>query len=829
MTRSIRSSICILIVTLVCLGVRAAAAASPDERTRRDLDLQLVVERDGKPVPLEKTELDGVPCAAVDVAAGEMTKVWSAGDYDWTGAETFSFRARLDDAVSGSDGAFGGPVQLIFFFQDVDYWWFQKLLRTELTGGDWTTISVPLVPQADDTGTKYAWQSLGHAKPYDRNALRKARSVGLIVVPDMKRAAPAPVRVLLAEPRLFMSETPNAGPPAFYDLVSPPTVRRYECFEAAFRLARTYINPFDPDVVDVRAKFTTPSGREVPVFGFWYQDYTRRIRGRAEELVPEGEPSWRVRFAPSEPGRHTFTITVRDATGERTTSARTFEVLDGPSDGFLRVSKTDYHYLEFDSGKPWWGIGLNLHCTYDYRYYSMVRNRERLLETDRHSLFYDDRLKKCAENGMNWSELWIASWGFEIEWRGDWRGWAGTGHYGLENAWRLDRALEQCRDYGIYVNLVLTCHGAYSYRPGQEVSHDDSEFQHHPYYKGNGGWLNQGYEILTDKRAHEAMRKRLRYLIARYGYSTNIACWEMISEADLVPGGRNAVRPWVFTMADMVREMDPYVHPITNHYCGNYNNIDPECFQDPRIELVAGDAYRDGYGGVGRWKTYFQPFATNIVQAARYFEQFKKPSIITECGGQWFAGPKPLLEADIHSLNWGAWMTTLAATPLTWWEDFVDENELYGDYAALAKYVAGEDKRARGFQTKVLPTPDAAGQPIPRLTTLTLKNRTDGYAWISDEEYFEFGSTRVALHGAGAGTDYSILYHAEREVPVRTIENARAVIDELDEGTYEVEIWDCYTGEVISRAEVASANGAIGVALPTFTRDIALKFHRKFY
>ncbi|MBN1916872.1 MAG: DUF5060 domain-containing protein [Verrucomicrobia bacterium] len=843
MTRPLQSLTCILLITLVCLGAPAVTepdsgsarrrprssvvqsdrspGSDADDAIRRHPDIEVAVEGDGHDVVFDATEVDGVPCIAVDVPAGGTAKVSVPGTYNWTGAEALTVRARRM-------GDFTGPVQLIFFFQDVDFWWYQKLLRAEISSGDWTTIAVPLVPVAEDVGTKYAWESIGHAKPYDRAALRKARCVGLIVVPDSGRGAPAPARVLLAEPALLMPEIPASGPPTIYDLAAPRTARRYERFEAAFRLDRTYENPFDPDVIDVQATVTTPSGRQVPVFGFWSQDYTRRIVGRAEQLVPVGEPLWRVRFAPSELGTHTFTITARDTAGTRTTSARAFEVLDGPSDGFLRVSKDDHHYLEFDSGTPWWGIGLNLHCTYDYRYHSMVRNRDRLLETDRHSLFYDDRFKKLADNGMNWTELWIASWGFEIEWRGDWRGWAGTGHYGLENAWRLDRALEQCRNYGIYVNLVLTCHGIYRISANQVMTHNDNEFQHHPYYIKNGGWLTQDFHLLTDELAHDAMRKRLRYIIARYGHSTNIACWEMISESDLASRDRSAARPWIFKMADMVRTMDPYAHPITNHYCGNYNNVDPVCFNDPRIDLTASDAYRDGNPS-GKWHLYFQPFASNIVRAAQHLAQFKKPAIITECGGQWFSGPKPLLEADIHALNWSSWMTTLAATPLTWWEDFVDEEDLYGHYAALARYVAGEDKRGLDFGTVELPTFDAAGARIPRLSTLALKNRTEGYAWISDEEYFEFGSTRVGSIYGGGDTDYSPMYHAQREVPIRTFQGARATITGLDDGTYDVEIWDCYTGLIISAPEVESDNGAIIVELPTFSQDIALKFRRKFY
>jgi hypothetical protein len=834
----------ILAVALVCLGAAECAAATvwrgdgaavsrsvvgPEPGTvRRDLDLELTLDRDGQQAPLRTGEDALMRYAVVEVPAAGEAKVSAAGEFNWTDATAMGFYARLD---AGSTGL----VQFVFFFQDVDFWWFQKLLRAEVSSdGAWTKISVPLVAEPADAGTKYAWQSMGHSKPYDRNALRKARRVGLIVVPAAGRAADAgPARVLLANAHLVLDAEPAQEAPRFYDLVSPPSVRRYERFEAAFQLDRTYANPFDPDVVDVQADVTMPSGATVAVAGFWYQNYRRRIVGRAEQLVPVGEPSWRVRFAPTEVGTHTYTITVRDAAGTRTTAPRRFEVLDGPSDGFLRVSTSDYHYFEFDSGRPWWGIGLNLHGMYDYRYNTMVRGSERILEMDRYSLFYDDRLGKCARNGINWTELWIASWGFEIEWRGDWRGWAGTGHYNLENAWRLDRALEQCRDYGIYVNLVLSCHGAYSRVRGQQQTFDDSEFQHHAYYKGNGGWLSTGQQILTDARAREAMRKRLRYLIARYAYSTNIACWEMISESDLVEGGRSAALPFVFKMAEMVRGMDPYAHPITNHYCGHYFNVDRNCATDPRMDLIAGDAYRGGdtqrRPDGNHWRMYFEPMAATVVSAAKFFESFRKPAIITESGGEWFAGPRPLLEADIHSGNWGAWMTSLPTTPLTWWEDLVDEDDLYGDYAAFARYAAGEDKRNRGLETSQMPTLDAAGKPIPGLTTLTLKNRTGGYAWIYDETFFEFGTTKIDFPRYGGGSGYFAIFCLEREVPIRWFARAFAVIGDLDPGVYDVEVWDCYEGRIVSRAETECDSSGLVVPLPAFSRDVALKFNKRPY
>ena len=285
---------------MVCLGLLGTGPASAaggeapwravpylvgTDAPTRDLDLGLTLERDGARIALPTEEVDGAPCAVVELGADEL-KLSAGGEFNWTDAKALTFRARLD-------GAGAGPVQLIFFFQDVDYWWFQKLLRAEpcQEQGRWTEITVPLVPDPADAGTKYAWYGIGHAKPYDRNALRKARSVGLIVIPGPKRAeAAGPTRLLLAGARLVLDTSAATRPPVIYDLVSPPSVRHYDCFEVAFRLDKVYANPFDPDEVDVQAQVTTPSGRTTRLFGFWYQDYRRRVTGRDEALVPVGEP-----------------------------------------------------------------------------------------------------------------------------------------------------------------------------------------------------------------------------------------------------------------------------------------------------------------------------------------------------------------------------------------------------------------------------------------------------------------------------------------------------------------------------------------------------------
>jgi hypothetical protein len=83
-------------------------------------------------------------------------------------------------------------------------------------------------------------------------------------------------------------------------------------------IASTHKSAFDPDEIRVDAVFRAPSGRTFNVPAFVYQPFEREVRGKAdagesqEILHTAGQPEWRVRFLPQEPGRYTVEVTARD-------------------------------------------------------------------------------------------------------------------------------------------------------------------------------------------------------------------------------------------------------------------------------------------------------------------------------------------------------------------------------------------------------------------------------------------------------------------------------------------------------------------------------------
>jgi len=91
----------------------------------------------------------------------------------------------------------------------------------------------------------------------------------------------------------------------------PDTVGLYERFEVSFNInnANEYVNPFDPEEVDITAVFTSPSGKKWKIPGFYYYSMGTL---------------WKIRFSPDEAGTWNYAITVRDKGGEVTGDPMSF-------------------------------------------------------------------------------------------------------------------------------------------------------------------------------------------------------------------------------------------------------------------------------------------------------------------------------------------------------------------------------------------------------------------------------------------------------------------------------------------------------------------------
>jgi hypothetical protein len=349
---------------------------------------------------------------------------------------------------------------------------------------------------------------------------------------------------------------------------APGPVKQYDKFEVGLTLDRAFVtggpngNPYDPEDVSVAAYFTSPSGKVHPArYGFYYQDFVIRPQYLAANDsrywdASGGTPMpWRIRFAPDEPGTWQYVLRVdyRDSTSE-TLPARTFACVASTNKGFLQVAPNKRN-LVFDTGQSFFAIGSNVDYWGDIPLRvpaavamlaksSAVPNLERCgpagsrmlvppasargtFSTYTYSV-YDQVFGELQANGGNFARVWLHANNFDME--------VDTGSLGnyatsQRRMYDLDRVLRSARAHGIYLHLSLLD----GIRLG--AINDNAQWLSFPYKTGLGLRDTVPLDFFTDARARKFFKNRIRYIVARWGYSANVASYELVNEGDFARTG----------------------------------------------------------------------------------------------------------------------------------------------------------------------------------------------------------------------------------------------------------------------------------------------------
>ena len=382
---------------------------------------------------------------------------------------------------------------------------------------------------------------------------------------------------------------------------TPAPVGQYEKFELSLALDRAFAsggldgNPYDPADVSVEARFISPSGRSKPVrHGFYYADfaiddqYLAANDARYWRRLATPRP-WRVRFAPDEPGtwRYELRVSYRDGTTEAL-PPRSFDCVASTNPGFLKVAGNGRNFI-FDSGKSFFAIGSNV----DYWGTTTIKLPPGVplpaggapntsvcgsppgpvltppagtppgFSTLTYAA-YDQVFRELEATGGNFARVWFkkANWDMETYDRAADRSTLGYYEAHQNRLFDFDRLLTSARQHGIYLHLSLL-DGIELWSLGRE-----SNWADFPYKVGLG--LGKPVEFFSQPQARQLFKNRLRYVIARWGYSPNIASYELVNEGDFTDAGQTflqtygpsgpdfqPLREWTLEMAHYVKALDP--------------------------------------------------------------------------------------------------------------------------------------------------------------------------------------------------------------------------------------------------------------------------------
>ncbi len=447
------------------------------------------------------------------------------------------------------------------------------------------------------------------------------------------------------------------------------TLGIYEKLEITIQLSASFSNPFDKNQIYLRASFTSPTGKNYLIDGFYYQDFIRT--GPPETLTVNGQPHWKIRFTPNELGQWNFKIYCTDPTG--TSSTNEFHIFCLPSDkkGFVRVANN--RYLKFENGEQFFGIGLNM-AWYEY---------------PEKTFSYQKWIDSLSANNGNLIRVWMSENAFAIEWKN-----TGLGNYSnrLDRAYQLDWLFNYAEEKNVLIQLCLVPHGQFSINV-------NPEWNNNPYNSANGGPCSTPEQFFTNSQAKEFFKRRLDYIIARWGYATNLFAWEIFNEVDHTHNynqNKQNVTQWLIEIAQYIKSKDPYRRLVTSSFANEF--LDPMIWSSNLFDIIQIHHYNTT-----------SDMQTALVELTKlYLSDYNKPTAIGEYDflelGYWARTNDPL-GVNLHNSIWASIMSGAYLTAMSWsWDNYIAAKGLFYHFKAPGEFIKQIDLLSKNLSPITLQT-----------------------------------------------------------------------------------------------------------------------------
>ena len=502
---------------------------------------------------------------------------------------------------------------------------------------------------------------------------------------------------------------------------APRKVSLYDKCEIDVELSGRWKNPYNPDEVRLDAEVSTASGRVYSLPGFFVVGQRSFQEGPDILMIPDGKGCWKVRLAATEVGAMRVKLKARDRSGETV-----FEIphaimvqADKRAKGFVRVSRADPRYMAHDNGEGFVPIGHNVPI---YRSYN--------------EMSVNQVLEKMSSNGENWNRWWMSRSGMGIEWESE------LGWYRQSAAAKLDALLDDAGRLGMYYMLCMDTHQ--DFRKGGWKSN--------PFNAAQGGPCKTAGEWFTDEQAKNLYRKRLRYTVARWGYSPHVLCWEFGNEFEgWADSPQDSIIAWHREMAPLLAEIDPYDHFITTSW---WSKTGPqECWKIPQLGIVQTHSYANNN--------------LNTALEARDFcltqwNGFEKPHLFAEFGirSHNFNPEDDPTGRGLHNTIWASVVSGCCGSAMPWWHgNYIEPKNLYFHFKSIRNFVNDLPFGTEKWRQVSVVSPELKLRPA-RLSqrNVVLNTRSDfrkpsvNIFRVSDNgEVNDSGELLSKLHGRGHG------------------------------------------------------------------------------
>lgn len=422
-------------------------------------------------------------------------------------------------------------------------------------------------------------------------------------------------------------------------------VLKFEKFEIGIKLPQTIehkvanfvskkplarINPFLEWELKVTAEFTHQDiDSVIYVDGFYSQEFdsymvknlplpANRVSYSNEEYKSLGgynkknsDYNFFVRFAPPLAGKWNYRIVAKTTHRTFTSESKTIHVIESDNEGFLTIGKNkrylqlgDSMFYPVGGNAPWPATRLiddpEFAVLSQYNGVPFSENYRPTYCVPRVYDKYIESLTRMVEGGSNSFRMIMYPSCTDIEWEE-------LGNYTsrLHMAQEIDSIVEFAKNKKLIIDWNTQIHFSFQY--SIKAYHTrwtwDKEIngKRFCYQKLTGS--KHPVEFFDHEESIKYYKQKLRYILARWGYSTNIGIFELMSEInntsetpfDYSEEKRkeidHKISKWSKTMADYIKSHhNGREHLLTSSYAGNISK-ENDIYSDKTMDVMSSNIY----------------------------------------------------------------------------------------------------------------------------------------------------------------------------------------------------------------------------------------------
>ncbi len=555
-------------------------------------------------------------------------------------------------------------------------------------------------------------------------------------------------------------------------------------------LRRTVNSVYDYTEFKIVLDIETPSGNIDRIYSYYTQDFnenkkdvkematSRNLEGTVFSKIgynyeltfsKNGDPYYMAKYVPIEAG--TYSYTVKSYSLEDTL----IETLDGEFDvtgnnkpkGVIKVSKNKRTF-EFEDGETYIAVGENV------AWYTSAQRRYGDYEIIFNSL---------SDNDCNYARIWLSGFSFSLFWED-------VENYDrrLDEAYELDKVFELAEDLGIYINLTIFHHGMFSAKVNPIWPNDVNDWYINKYGANPySRHFNNPGDFFSSSYGKKWCKNYLSYIIARYGYSNALLSYELFNEVDWVESyTAEDGALWHDEMANYIKSNDYRGHMVTTSVKGDdFTSSIYQVFSLNSIDYVNVHNY-----GTKNYLT------TIPKKAAQAYSRFNKPIMYQEVGYNGNSGTDQINSdpdnITLHQELWAGAMSTGSTGMNWWWDSWIEKNDCYSYYYPVGKYASLMDLSGNM----------SLAYNSTRVTNSQSALSTIGYLF-NDKAYLYVFNKNYTLD------NHNLSF------------NSTLSVKNLDNGTYKIEFFDTFTGEITKTQSLNTSSGTLKITI-TGKDDVAL-------